>query len=93
MKKEREQYIKERFEPTKVEMIFGNEEFIMDPKQIALVITFDASKISKEKVLDKLEIVKLKLEKIIAEEFSDDTLVIDKTHDPVFIDDKYDDWE
>jgi len=64
----------------------------MKPTQIALVITLDASKISKKEALDQLETVKIKLEGIVIEEFQN-ILIIDETHEAVFIDDRYDDWD
>lgn len=63
------------------------------PKQIALVITLDASKISKKDALKHLENIKFELTKMIFDEIPEDILVIDDTYSLVFLDDKYDDWE
>jgi hypothetical protein len=65
----------------------------MKPTQIALVITLDASKISKEDALELLENIKFELTEMILDEIPEDILVIDETHEVVFIDDKYDDWD
>ena len=65
----------------------------MEPKQIALVITFDSSKITKEEALEHIENIKFELEGRILDEVPEDKLIIDKTHEAVFIDDRYDDWD
>ena len=64
----------------------------VEPKQIAFVVTFDSSKITKGEAVEHIENIKFELNNMILDEVPKDKLIIDGVYEPVFVDYKYDDW-
>lgn len=65
----------------------------MEEKQIALVLTFNSSVITKEEAIKRLNNIKCKLEEIIEKEFIMNLVNSDVYPETIYIDDLYDNWE